>query len=197
MSLADAVYSQGFGVVDDFLAVDVVAQLRTRLLQLRSDGAMQTAGIGRAGVWRQEPSTRGDATFWLERATEPAEHTLLAALESVRLGLNRELQLGLVDFEGHYACYPPGARYEQHRDRHDDADPRVLSTVVYLNDYWHAADGGVLRIYLDAQAHFDVAPLGARLVVFLSDRFDHEVLPAARERLSFAGWFRRRTALIR
>ena len=33
---------------------------------------------------------------------------------------------------------------------------------------------------------------GGRLVAFLSDRFEHEVLPATRERMSFTGWFRRR-----
>ena len=40
---------------------------------------------------------------------------------------------------------------------------------------------------------FDVLPRGGTLVVFLSDRFPHEVLPARRERLSLAGWFRRRS----
>jgi SM-20-related protein len=30
-------------------------------------------------------------------------------------------------------------------------------------------------------------------VCFLSERFEHEVLPATRERLSIAGWFRRRS----
>ncbi len=38
----------------------------------------------------------------------------------------------------------------------------------------------------------DVAPIGGRLVIFRSDQFEHEVLPARRERLSFTGWFRRR-----
>jgi SM-20-related protein len=38
-----------------------------------------------------------------------------------------------------------------------------------------------------------VLPQGGRLVAFLSDRFEHEVLPARRERMSFTGWFRRRS----
>jgi SM-20-related protein len=29
-------------------------------------------------------------------------------------------------------------------------------------------------------------------MVFLTERFEHEVLPATRERLSITGWFRRR-----
>jgi SM-20-related protein len=38
----------------------------------------------------------------------------------------------------------------------------------------------------------DVLPVAGTLVCFLSDRFEHEVLPATRERLSLTGWFRRR-----
>ena len=43
-----------------------------------------------------------------------------------------------------------------------------------------------------AEHSVDVLPQGGRLVAFLSDRFEHEVLPARRERMSFTGWFRRR-----
>ena len=35
-------------------------------------------------------------------------------------------------------------------------------------------------------------PEGGSLVVFLSAELPHEVLPASRERMSIAGWFRRR-----
>jgi SM-20-related protein len=38
----------------------------------------------------------------------------------------------------------------------------------------------------------DVLPQGGRLLTFLSERFEHEVLPAHRERISLTGWFRRR-----
>jgi SM-20-related protein len=40
----------------------------------------------------------------------------------------------------------------------------------------------------------DIVPHGGTLVVFLSERFEHEVLPTARARVSLAGWFRRRAA---
>ena len=53
-------------------------------------------------------------------------------------------------------------------------------------------DGGQLRIYTGGGASVDVLPQGGRLVAFQSDRFEHEVLPARRERMSFTGWFRRR-----
>jgi SM-20-related protein len=105
------------------------------------------------------------------------------------------LQLGAVELELHFAVYPAGGAYAVHVDRFRDADSRVLSLVLYLNEAWNEADGGALRLYLEAgpEAPFvDVVPYGGTLVVFLSDRFPHEVLPARRERLSLAGWFRRR-----
>jgi len=64
-----------------------------------------------------------------------------------------------------------------------------------LNQDWTREDGGELRLHLDAgeTGNFeDVLPVGGTLVTFLSARFAHEVLPAKRERLSLAGWFRTR-----
>jgi SM-20-related protein len=69
----------------------------------------------------------------------------------------------------------------------------VLSCIVYLNDAWDARDGGALRLHLRGGAR-DVLPVGGTLVAFLSDRVEHEVLAATRERLSVAAWFRRRTS---
>jgi SM-20-related protein len=63
--------------------------------------------------------------------------------------------------------------------------------VLYLNEGWTAEDGGALRLHLPGGPR-DVLPSAARLVAFLSERFEHEVLPAQRERLSLTGWFRRR-----
>jgi SM-20-related protein len=67
--------------------------------------------------------------------------------------------------------------------------------VLYLNEDWARDDGGELRLHLDAAEAGkiqDVLPVGGTLVLFLSEHFAHEVLPANRERLSLAGWFRTR-----
>ena len=112
----------------------------------------------------------------------------------MREALNRRLLLGMIELEAHYALYPPGAAYARHRDRFRDDDARVLSTVLYLNADWREEDGGALRLYLGGDAknpHLDIYPNAGTLVLFLSAEFDHEVLPATRERLSVAGWFRR------
>ena len=147
---------------------------------------------GRAGARTQRSDVRGDRIAWLDEACDaPAERAVADWLEAVRLRCNRDLMLGLADIEAHYAIYPPGARYARHRDRFRDDDARVLSCVLYLNDGWTAGDGGALRLYTPAGA-IDVTPLGGTFVAFLSADFEHEVLPASRERLALAGWFRRR-----
>jgi len=67
--------------------------------------------------------------------------------------------------------------------------------VVYLNPGWLPEHGGALRLHPQGRHTEDIAPLGSRLVLFLSADMLHEVLPATRDRLSLAGWFRRRPVL--
>jgi SM-20-related protein len=113
----------------------------------------------------------------------------------LRLALNRELQLGLFEYECHFARYAPGAFYRKHVDRFSRDSRRRLSSILYLNPAWAAADGGALRLYMERtpeSARVDIAPAGGTLVLFLSERFPHEVLPATRERLSLTGWFKTR-----
>ena len=64
--------------------------------------------------------------------------------------------------------------------------------VVYLNPNWGADDGGELVLYQnDADTEgLKVTPLMGTVVLFLSEEFPHEVLPAQRDRYSIAGWYR-------
>jgi SM-20-related protein len=137
------------------------------------------------------PQIRGDRICWLLAAESAAEREILSRLEALRVELNRTLMLGLVDFECHYAIYAPGARYARHLDRSPRGAERVVSVVLYLNEAWCAADGGELVIAAD-DGEVTVAPAGGTLVIFLSQRFEHEVRVAQRARLSLTGWFRRR-----
>ena len=101
--------------------------------------------------------------------------------------------LGLVECEAHYAVYPPGAGYARHLDRLRDSDARVVSAVFYLNEDWHDADGGALRLYLADGAGRDVLPARRRRwCCSCPAEFEHEVLPATRERMSIACWMRQR-----
>ncbi|MCO6056326.1 2OG-Fe(II) oxygenase [Pseudomonas sp. MOB-449] len=154
-------------------------------------GSLAPASTGRGEGQQIREGVRGDRINWLEPGQSAASDTYLALMDELRQLLNRELYLGLEDFECHFALYPPGAFYQKHLDRFRDDDRRAVSVVAYLNADWQPEQGGALRLHL-ADCERDVLPEGGSLVVFLSAELPHEVLPANRERLSLAGWFRRR-----
>jgi len=180
-------------VVPDFLPAPIASALATEARRRDAAGDFRAARIGRGRDRIVRNDIRGDRTLWLdEQAPAPAEIALWRSLETLRVALNESTYLGLFAFEGHYALYPPGAFYRRHRDRFRDDDARVLSCVIYLNEAWIATDGGALRLHVSAGDARDILPVGGKLVCFLADRYEHEVLPAARERLAVTGWFRRR-----
>lgn len=191
--VAGGLLQSGYATAQDFLAPEDAAALAAECRRLDAAAQLSPAAVGRGAARRHAAALRGDRTLWLDPAAPtPAQSRYWSRIVPLRIALNRALLLGLETLEAHYAVYPPGTRYARHRDRFRDDDTRVLSSVLYLNSGWDAADGGELRIYHEGDARFfDVVPRGGTLVVFLSADFDHEVLPATRERLSIAGWFRR------
>jgi SM-20-related protein len=194
--------SNGYVVVDAFLDAATVRTLAAECLDLHAQGNLRPAAIGRAEGRHTDVAVRSDCTHWFDPAMlSPAQARYWSRMDVLRRALNRTLLLGLEELEAHFALFPPGAGYARHRDRFRDDDARVLSTVLYLNPDWLEHDGGALRLYLDggglsrlsmaSGAYRDVYPAASRLVVFLSADFEHEVLPATRDRLSIAGWQRR------
>lgn len=187
--IADTLVEQGYVCMSSAFPAGMVAQLRAEFD--RPDCDFKTAGIGRGEDYTRSHRVRGDRICWLEGAS-PAPRQFLAAMSQLREALNYRLFLGLFDYESHLAYYPPGSFYRQHLDAFRGRSNRVLSTVVYLNQDWPADAGGELVLYAeDGERVLErIAPEGGRLVVFLSERFPHEVLPARLPRYSIAGWFR-------
>ncbi|WP_174217894.1 2OG-Fe(II) oxygenase [Aeromonas bivalvium] len=185
-AVMDAIYARGWAIVDDFLSPAEVAALRACL-----PAAWQPAGIGREGLHQGNADIRRDQIHWLDAELGAPVADYLARMESLRIAANRLLMLGLFDYEAHFARYRPGDFYATHRDAFAGRSNRRLTSVFYLNQDWQPADGGLLRVYDDDEQHLmDVSPMGGRLVLFLSEEFPHEVLPAREERYSIAGWFR-------
>jgi SM-20-related protein len=197
-SIADEVAAQGYAVTPDFLFVTEVAELASDLRTLQQSGEMRGAGVGKDAEVTN--NVRGDFIHWLEESSaSPAQQVYLQRLEELRLAINQTLYLGLFEFEGHFASYPPGAFYRKHLDQFQHDSQRALSCILYLNDSWLEESGGQLRMYLDENddtVYRDIQPRGGTLVTFLSARYWHEVLPARRERLSITGWFRTRSPMV-
>ncbi|MCU0795956.1 MAG: 2OG-Fe(II) oxygenase [Akkermansiaceae bacterium] len=137
--------------------------------------------------------------LWLEDdAAGPATKLYLSRLDELRTAINRALFLGLFEYEGHFAVYPPGAYYKAHLDRHRGTSERVVTAILYLNEGWVPEDGGRLKIWTEAgkqDGPFEhVEPRLGTLVVFLAGDFWHEVEEARKTRMSVTGWFRVRGA---
>ena len=149
------------------------------------------AGVGRENDHTLNSFVRTDAICWITGESSVGR-AWLAWAEALREFLNRELLLGLFSFESHFAHYRPGDFYRKHVDAFRGEANRVLSVVAYLNPGWQGDNGGELRLFTgtDDDAALLVQPLHGTVVVFLSEEFPHEVLPANRDRYSIAGWFR-------
>jgi SM-20-related protein len=64
-----------------------------------------------------------------------------------------------------------------------------VTAIYYANPGWRPGDGGTLRLHLD-EGSIDVAPELDRLIVFRSERVEHEVLPAQAPRRAVTAWYR-------
>ena len=192
MLLADALVEHGWSQQNIFLPADLTLALAAECRALTESGALQSAGVGRGAAQSLRPAIRGDRILWLKAGQSPACDRYLLIMETLRIALNRSLYLGLDEYESHFAFYAPGAAYLQHVDRFRDDSARTVSVVIYLNQDWLVEQGGALRLHPLGKCTEDIAPVASRLVLFLSADMLHEVLPATRDRLSLAGWFRRR-----
>lgn len=190
---ADLLAVQGYAVLPMALPPACWQAMQAEARELLGGGAFTPARIGRGEGMHRQSDVRGDGLCWLDAAM-PAGAAYLQWMQGLQQTLNRELFLGLAEFEAHYAHYPVGAFYRRHVDRHRDSNARVVSSVFYLNVGWREEEGGELLMQDEAgEALFALAPQGGTLVIFRSADMPHEVLPATRERWSVAGWFRTRT----
>lgn len=190
-AIAQALENPGCIVLPEVFPAALIEDLLQHLRSLDANH-FQSAGIGRATAHKVDQQIRSDKIRWLDETMHPAVRIYLDWIEQLRLALNQQLFLGLFDYECHYAYYAPGAFYKIHRDAFRGCSSRVVSSVLYLNEQWHEQDGGELRLY-DQDENTVIAqvlPYGGSMILFLSERFPHEVMPVRQPRYSIAGWFR-------
>lgn len=192
--LIDRLADTGWAVSDTLLDADLRAQLYHTAQQEWSHGHFHEATIGKGLTQTLNKSIRGDAIYWLDRASSHTTiHAFLDWADALRNHLNRELFLGLNNAEFHFARYPAGHGYSKHIDQHLGTAERRISLVAYLNPHWDDACQGELLIF-DPQNPDKVCqrilPMPGRLVLFRSDLIPHEVMPGTTARWSLTGWLR-------
>lgn len=188
--VVQAIAEQGYIILDQFLSASVLQALCTNYHSI-GQAEFKPAWVGREQGFQLNSQIRRDEIFWLDGVDDTTTGYFLW-MEQLRLRLNRELFLGLFDYEAHYANFPKGGFYKRHVDAFKGSSNRRLSTVLYLNEQWQAEDDGELLMYRQEEAiPFDtIQPLYGRMVIFLSERFPHEVAVTHRARFSLTGWFR-------
>ncbi|MDQ7004892.1 MAG: 2OG-Fe(II) oxygenase [Ghiorsea sp.] len=192
-NIAQHIAEKGYCVIDKALPEHMCQHLYQHISKLPAS-TFKDMGIGRGDAFRLDKSYRSDTSRWLT-GKQPIEQDYLRWMETLRVEINQHLFMGLVDYEAHFAHYAPKGFYKRHLDAFKGSSNRMLTTVYYLNPDWGNHDGGELLMYaneLSTMPFQKVAPQMNRLVVFLSDEFPHEVLPAQKDRYSIAGWFRRK-----
>lgn len=182
------IVEKGYGVLDNFISEQDITDLNSSFTERYNQKLFKQAGISKQQV--VEKAIRGDEIFWLEKAqADESELGFLNKLESFIEYVNYTCYLGLRSYEIHYASYPVGTFYKRHLDKFRNDSGRKLSFICYLNQNWQPENGGQLVLYLDHET-LEILPLGGRLVCFESDKIEHEVLPANRERRSLTGWLK-------
>ena len=186
----------GLSICDDFISPLLVSNLSHEARTMHANGEFRHARVGKGESLQLREEVRNDHIHWLDPENpSPIQLPYFQELETLRMYINSNLFLGLFEYEGHYALYPPGASYKMHYDRFIGAHQRMVTAILYLNHDWQEQDGGFLKVYegtkpSELNLPMEVLPLGGRLVTFISELFPHEVLPSTRDRLSLTGWFR-------
>lgn len=144
------------------------------------------AGIGKNKSI--DESIRSDNISWLTES-EPSESVIkyLNFIKELSKNLNRQLFLGINDFEAHFANYPVGSFYSPHFDNFKGMNNRVITVIIYLNREWTDGDGGEICLYSDNKKML-LNPTGRSILCFISSDILHEVLPTNKERMSLTGW---------
>jgi len=185
--ITDALVNDGYIVITDALDNYIANDLLEFAKQERD---FKRAGISSSSDLHLDNKRRRDKIHWLDEDSS-IQSDFLFFTKGLQEYLNKELYLGINYYESHFAIYEKGDFYEKHLDSFKNSKNRVVTTVYYLNDKWEKDDGGELIVY-DEDGNFlsKIEPKSNTLVVFMSEKFPHEVLPANIKRYSIAGWFR-------
>lgn len=172
--IADALVDKGYIFLPELVPAHI-SQVLLEKVQATEIHELKAASIGRGAEQQLNPDIRRDRIQWLDEQHEP-DSLYLDLMMQLKEGLNRRLFMGLFDYESHYAVYQPGAFYKKHVDALKGSQNRILTTVFFLNPDWIPEHCGELVIFDEDDNEIEhIAPKMGHFVIFLSERFPHEV----------------------
>ena len=188
-----ALGERGWFLRDGVLGRPAALEIQDHVETLAAAGRLRPAGLSRGAGYRVDRAVRGDAILWVEPTAVPPELAgCWSVFTALRDALNHQAYLGLDRMEVQVARYPgDGAAYDRHWDAFQalpgGRPSRRVTAIYYANSTWSPEAGGLLRLHEPA-GPVDVAPILDRLLVFLSERVEHEVLPARAPRCAITAW---------
>lgn len=189
----EALGREGYFVRPALLGPDRAREV-ARAARERAD-TLLPAGIRRGAGHTVDARVRGDRIGWVTHEDVGALGALWRAFEALGGALSRGAYLGLGRFDLQLALYPgEGTFYARHRDAFPGQANRRATAIWYANEGWRPEHGGRLALYPEGGAKVEVDPALDTLVVFLSERLEHEVLPAHAPRLALTAWYYGRDA---
>jgi len=184
--IIDALVEDGYIIIKNALHVELANKLKEFA---QNEDNFKRAGISNTAL-HVDNNKRRDKIHWLDEDSA-SQSEFLSFTRGLQESINKELYMSLSYYESHFAIYEEGDFYETHLDAFKNSKNRVVTTVYYLNEDWTDKDGGELIVYNEEDKLLATVKAEANtLVVFLSEKFPHEVLLAKRKRFSIAGWFR-------
>jgi SM-20-related protein len=189
-SMIDGYLHNKLGVSENFLSVQLAADLQTNLQSLYASNQLISAKTGLGKESNQNLLVRNDKIFWLDRIHENhTENAFFDVIDSFILYLNKTCYTGITSYEFHYALYEKGSFYKKHKDQFKENASRQYTLIFYLNTDWKATDGGELCVYLN-DLPLLISPSSGKSVFFKSSELLHEVLLSNTQRMSITGWLR-------
>lgn len=188
--IIDDLIQQQYAVVNGLFPSDVLNALKQHFSDLIEQEELRRARIGNQDNEVLNKQIRSDSICWIEEHPDnPQEQSYFNQVRSLSDYLNYNCFTGIQSWEFHYAKYDVGAFYKRHMDQFRNDDSRKFSLITYLNNNWKDDDGGELVMYLEHKTE-KIKPEFGVSVIFRSDKVEHEVLPANRQRLSITGWLK-------
>lgn len=198
-SKLDSLRIQDYIEIPDFLSQSEVQEIKFQIEALKKNQEFRPARIGQEKILHS--NIRSDQICWIDEkflTIGSALEAYFTKLQELRHELNQRYFFGIEGIESHFAIYQAGEFYEKHFDVHRNQknfvsqkeSPRIFSLICYLNE----GEGGELQLYFENEL-VKIKPQPGKLVGFLSQTTEHEVLVSQFERLSITSWFLRKPVI--